>query len=152
MLRYIQNDCLHFLFHRWPAYINNKAITIFAVNLQTNLCNMRLLNICLFINLFVFSLANAQQNLPLAASKNCTDTNKFFFPIAKYEANLSPVTIGKNKIVKTIPSSYYTNSLSFFCKKELQLEKAVKFPVKMRLGNVTYTDKMEGKITARSTE
>ena len=114
--------------------------------------NVSPLLICLFMNLFVFFSANAQQNLSLAAPKNYTDTNKLFFPTAKYEANFSPLSFGTNKSVKTIPSSYYTNSLSFFCKKELQLEKVVKFPVKMRLGNVTYTDKMEGKITARSTE
>lgn len=42
-------------------------------------------------------------------------------------------------------SNYYTNSLGFFCKKELQVEKTLKFPVKFRLGSVEYTDKMEGK-------
>ena len=51
--------------------------------------------------------------------------------------------------VKTIPTSYYVNTLPFFCKKELQLEKALKFPVKIRMGSVEYTDKMEGKSRTR---
>jgi len=47
--------------------------------------------------------------------------------------------------VKTVPPTFYYNSIGFFCKKELQLEKTLKFPVKFRLGSVAYTDEMEGK-------
>ncbi len=72
--------------------------------------------------------------------------------MSKYQTSFPSNSFAINNPVKTIPASYYTNSLSFFCKKELQIEKAVKIPVKMRLGNVTYTDKLEGKITARRTE
>lgn len=56
------------------------------------------------------------------------------------------------RVLYPLPDNFYTNHLSFFCKKELQIEKAIKFPVKMRLGSVTYTDRLEGKITARGTE
>ncbi|MDB5192277.1 MAG: hypothetical protein JWQ96_1840 [Segetibacter sp.] len=47
--------------------------------------------------------------------------------------------------VRSVPASYYSQHIGFFCKKELQLEKAVKIPIRFRLGSVAYTDKMEGK-------
>ncbi|RFM29957.1 hypothetical protein DXN05_03005 [Deminuibacter soli] len=47
--------------------------------------------------------------------------------------------------IRLIPANYYTNHLPFFCDKELKLEKAVKFPVKIRLGSVDYVDQLEGK-------
>ena len=46
-----------------------------------------------------------------------------------------------------IPANYYTTTIGFFCKKELQMDKAIKFPVRFRLGSVAYTDQMEGKGT-----
>ena len=46
-----------------------------------------------------------------------------------------------------LPSDYYAGNLGFFCKKEILVEKTVKFPVKFRLGSVQYCDAMEGKTT-----
>lgn len=43
--------------------------------------------------------------------------------------------------LKTYP---YTH-LPFFCKVEADLEKTVSFPVKLRLGDVGYVDRLEGK-------
>jgi hypothetical protein len=48
-----------------------------------------------------------------------------------------------------IQPDYYTKQLGFFCKKEWQLEKAVKVPFKFRVGTVQYCDWMEGKIKYR---
>ncbi|MEM6317978.1 MAG: hypothetical protein AAF960_09925 [Bacteroidota bacterium] len=44
-----------------------------------------------------------------------------------------------------IPAAYAYKDLAFFCKIEVQLEKAVKMPVKFRLGSVDYVDYLEGK-------
>ncbi|GAC1440205.1 MAG: hypothetical protein NVSMB63_06360 [Sediminibacterium sp.] len=51
----------------------------------------------------------------------------------------------KNTPVRLLPENYYSRNLSFFCKKELQLEKTLKVPFRFRLGSVDYTDKLEGK-------
>jgi len=46
---------------------------------------------------------------------------------------------------KQIPLAYAYKDLAFFCKIEVQLERAVKLPVKFRLGSVDYVDYLEGK-------
>ena len=45
----------------------------------------------------------------------------------------------------TFPQWYSENHLPFFCKMEVKMEKTFKFPVKVRLGEVQYVEKMEGK-------
>lgn len=45
----------------------------------------------------------------------------------------------------SISSTYYTNHLGMMCKEELKLEKAIKFPVKIRLGSKDEVDYLEGK-------
>jgi len=47
-----------------------------------------------------------------------------------------------------IKADHYTQNFGFFCKKELQFEKATKVPFKFRLGSVQYCDWMEGKRSA----
>lgn len=46
---------------------------------------------------------------------------------------------------KQIPGNFYAKQLPFFCNKELQVQKAVGFPVKFRIGSVEYCDRLEGK-------
>lgn len=45
----------------------------------------------------------------------------------------------------SFPQWYSVEQLPFFCKMEVKMEKAIKFPVKVRLGEVQYVEKMEGK-------
>ena len=45
----------------------------------------------------------------------------------------------------SFPQWYSVERLPFFCKMEVKMEKAIKFPVKVRLGEVQYVEKMEGK-------
>ncbi|MGN6213372.1 hypothetical protein [Parafilimonas sp.] len=46
---------------------------------------------------------------------------------------------------KQLPGNFYAKQLPFFCNKELQVQKAVGFPVKFRIGSVEYCDRLEGK-------
>lgn len=50
----------------------------------------------------------------------------------------------KNTVV-TLKPDYYTKQLGFFCRQELQIEKAAKFPIRFRLGNLNYVNALEQK-------
>jgi hypothetical protein len=56
-----------------------------------------------------------------------------------------PDTAHKKISLKPLPQNFYKESLGFFCKKELQIQKAVKLPVYFRLGTKQYTDYLERK-------
>ncbi|MEO6542209.1 MAG: hypothetical protein ABIN74_14500, partial [Ferruginibacter sp.] len=47
-----------------------------------------------------------------------------------------------------INADFYTRNFGFFCKKELQFEKATKIPLRFRLGSLQYNDYLEGKPNA----
>jgi len=66
-----------------------------------------------------------------------TDT---LLPILK---NLNDTS--KHFSLHVLPSNYFSSHVGFFCKKELQVQNAVKVPLRFRLGSVTYCDAMEGK-------
>lgn len=104
--------------------------------------------ICLLINLFVCPAAFCQEGLqPIKQEK--------YFPVIETHdtAIASPLLLTNTHQptqllrtpIKILDRESYYNSIGFFCKKELQLEKATKLPLKIRLGSVSYTDKMEGK-------
>ena len=47
--------------------------------------------------------------------------------------------------IKTIPPQFYTQHLSFFCQKELQIQKVTGLPLFIRLGTKEYVDYLEQK-------
>ncbi|MET0638111.1 MAG: hypothetical protein ABWZ25_18920 [Chitinophagaceae bacterium] len=47
-----------------------------------------------------------------------------------------------------LDQSYFSNQLGFFCRSELKLEKAIRVPLKFRLGSLAYTDYLERKPNA----
>lgn len=104
--------------------------------------------ICFFLNLFVCVYATAQKiftALPSARQEMNYDTTKRVLSVSiPFNSRLN-LNSFSNPAVKPVSATYYFNSLGFFCQKELQIEKTLKFPVKFRLGGVAYTDQMEGK-------
>ena len=47
-----------------------------------------------------------------------------------------------------IKPAFSPADLAFFCRLEYKMEKALKFPVRIRLGEVQYVEEMEGKINS----
>jgi len=56
--------------------------------------------------------------------------------------------ISKPAIFSMIGADHYTQHFGFFCKMELQLEKASKIPLRFRLGSLPYNDYLEQKPNA----
>ena len=85
--------------------------------------------ICLFVFLLLIVAINANAQLLQASN-------------IQYQKRIDSL---RNLPIQIIPSNYYVKGLGFFCKKELQLEKATKVPFRFRLGSVEYVDQLEGK-------
>jgi hypothetical protein len=47
--------------------------------------------------------------------------------------------------LKVLPQNFYNKQLSFFCKKEVQLQKLTSLPICIRLGSKEYVDHLERK-------
>ncbi len=48
-----------------------------------------------------------------------------------------------------LPQNFYTRDMGFFCKKELQFQKALAIPFFFRLGSKNYVDNMEAKFPGK---
>jgi len=54
-------------------------------------------------------------------------------------------TSGKKISLKLLPQNFYNQHLSFFCKKEVQIQKLTSLPLFIRLGSKEYVDYLERK-------
>jgi hypothetical protein len=106
--------------------------------------------ILFFCMIFVGGSAFAQK------STSFITINKAYFVMlkkqnsswVKHKAATTPTPVSAINLpgpYSIISSNFYTQGLGFFCKKELQIEKVIKFPLKFRLGSVQQCDWMEGK-------
>ena len=99
--------------------MNSKKKTFFAITVK-----------------LLFSVAVLQaQTIHNSAKQNLTH----FLPV--YDSGF----FAKSKLKNNIPGNFYAKQLPFFCNKELQVQKAVGIPIKLRLSTVEYCDKLEGK-------
>lgn len=61
---------------------------------------------------------------------------------------LMPDSAKANFSLKVLPHNFYNQHLSFFCKKEVQLQKLTAMPVYIRLGSKDQVDYLEKKPNA----
>ena len=106
----------------------------------------------IMINIFIVFFVNfgfAQSNNTQDIYSNILKINKAEFPlnfnsIIIKESTEMPVFIDQ----KTIDFSairFNCNELAPFCRLEWKMEKAVRFPIKFRIGEVQYVEQLEGK-------
>jgi len=98
----------------------------------------------IFVGAFTYGQVYTMQSFSKSPSKS-------FIYKAIVTENPLPTIPGKQHFNFTptsyslIPPSLYTKNFGFFCKKELQLEKVTKLPLRFRLGSVQQCDWLEGK-------
>ncbi|CAN5305061.1 hypothetical protein BH09BAC2_BH09BAC2_04990 [soil metagenome] len=81
----------------------------------------------------------------------CIITLFLFCSLPSFSQRLSTTTLPVyNKLQSdlkkgVVPTDFYARNVGFFCKKEIIVEKFIKFPFLFRLGTVGYCNYLEGK-------
>lgn len=107
--------------------------------------------ICGFFLLFIFcALPVLAQNSLQLNTGSYLQKLKLQNPGNKDSFSFS-VQITNARVYQPLPGSFYTQHFGFFCRKELQIEKSVKIPLRFRLGSLDQCNYLEGKRTGMST-
>jgi hypothetical protein len=108
----------------------------------------------LFFNVEIFSQIKPQCiKLPINYNRllNCDfeDNPEKDSTIILKKINYDPAIIKAHQLLWVLSPSFYSNHLSFFCNKELRLEKITSVPFRFRLGSLDYVNYLEQKPNAR---
>jgi hypothetical protein len=132
-----------------------------AVNLQTNVINV----VKRFYKIIVFAafcfrpgIISAQNQVNITLGRVIFSAEKVA-PVSMYKLPKKLPTVGYHgvshpkmaiqrvfqapSVVSTINNNYYTQRFGFFCRRELELEKMTKVPLRFRLGSLDYCNKIE---------
>jgi len=150
------------IFSKTRPFIKNRA-----VNLQNKLIQMPqryFFGVVVFIFLFCGEILGQEKNvekIPVALD-NYSNYTGFSESMSHRSFIKNNALNGQKRALNPIPFSlftsafcpvlttqvtqdFYSQHLSFFCRKELQIEKATTIPLRFRLGSLAYTNYLEQK-------
>ena len=112
---------------------------------------MRGFIICLFLVFYVSpgTFAQVQKSVFIPLLKNIeyksNDPIAYTIPNSSISAQMIPrfSLLTKN----LFPMNFYALNMGTVCKIELKMQKQIKFPLFIRMGNKDYVDRMEGKFS-----
>ena len=122
-----------------------------AIKLHTKRWRKQGSIICLFIILLVCGTSTCYSQLTNTLSDSAIAQRQVILGPSINLTGISALSRIRAKPTM-LPQSFYTQTIGYFCKKEIQIEKAVKMPLRIRLGSVAYTDKMENKNSFKITQ